>query len=209
MRARTIVTTFVLLGLTLPALAEQKPSRDQEQIRRLRMQTQQLQQERDQAVSKAAQEHAESEKSLASRNEELAGLRNKAGASAKRTAALEAELETVKQERDRLAKALAALTDKAKATEAELAKRDGEATSCSVLLTKAQSESAACVEKNLALYQYGREVLEQYRGKGVWSALTQDEPVTGITRVRIENVLEEYRDKLDAMRINTPQAAAQ
>ena len=58
-----------------------------------------------------------------------------------------------------------------------------------------------CEQKNAKLYQLNREILTRYRDKGVLDAITQADPLTGIQSVRMENILEEYRDKLDAQRI--------
>ena len=63
----------------------------------------------------------------------------------------------------------------------------------------------ACEQKNLKLYQLNREILTQYRDKGVLGALAQAEPLTGIESVRMENILEEYRDKLDAQKVGAAQ----
>jgi chromosome segregation ATPase len=58
-----------------------------------------------------------------------------------------------------------------------------------------------CEQKNLKLYQLNREILGQYHHKGMLGVLTQVEPLTGIESVRMENILQEYRDKLDAQKV--------
>ncbi len=67
-------------------------------------------------------------------------------------------------------------------------------------LKSAHAQTTACETKNLALYRFGTELLEHYRDKGVWDALLQKEPVAQLKDVEIENLLAEYRDKLDAAR---------
>lgn len=59
----------------------------------------------------------------------------------------------------------------------------------------------SCETKNSKLYELNREILAQYRDKGFLDALVQADPLTGIKSVQVENVMEEYRDKLDAQRI--------
>ncbi len=59
----------------------------------------------------------------------------------------------------------------------------------------------ACEDKNIALYKLGSQLLKRYRDKGVVDALKQAEPFTQIERVKMENLWQEYRDKLDAERI--------
>ena len=58
----------------------------------------------------------------------------------------------------------------------------------------------ACEEKNLALYQLGTDLMQRYRNKSVMDALKQAEPFTQLEKVNMENLLQEYRDKLDAQR---------
>jgi hypothetical protein len=43
--------------------------------------------------------------------------------------------------------------------------------------------------------------MHRYRDKGPFEALRQADPVTGLTQAGIDNVLEEYRDKLDSQKI--------
>ncbi len=54
--------------------------------------------------------------------------------------------------------------------------------------------------KNLLLYQANAELLDKYQHKGVWDAILQREPLTQIKQVEIENVLQEYRFKLEDLK---------
>lgn len=70
--------------------------------------------------------------------------------------------------------------------------------------TRAELEDAE--NKNIALYQANVELLDHYHDKGAWDAILQAEPFTGLKQVQIENVLEEYRYKLDQLRYERPKA---
>lgn len=59
----------------------------------------------------------------------------------------------------------------------------------------------SCETKNAKLYELNREILTQYRDKGPLDALVQADSIIGVKSVQIENLLEEYRDKLDAQRV--------
>ncbi|MHB8536071.1 MAG: hypothetical protein ACYDBW_11585 [Sulfuricaulis sp.] len=59
----------------------------------------------------------------------------------------------------------------------------------------------SCESKNAELVEYDRELLGRYRKKGVFDALLQREPFTQLKRVEIENIEEEYRDRIDRMQI--------
>ncbi len=61
---------------------------------------------------------------------------------------------------------------------------------------------ASCEKKNMDLYQLDVTLMKKYDGKGVWSALMQKEPFTQIEEVKMESLLQEYREKADADRIS-------
>jgi uncharacterized coiled-coil protein SlyX len=50
--------------------------------------------------------------------------------------------------------------------------------------------------KNLALYQLGKEVLDRYEKFGLGTAITAREPFVGLTKVKLENLVQDYSDKL-------------
>jgi DNA repair exonuclease SbcCD ATPase subunit len=58
-----------------------------------------------------------------------------------------------------------------------------------------------CQVKNAQLYQINAELMDKYQSKGVFGALLQAEPFTQLKSVEMENLLQEYRDKLDAQRV--------
>lgn len=57
---------------------------------------------------------------------------------------------------------------------------------------------------NLTLYEANVELLDQYRRKSAWDALKQREPVTGLGRVEVENMVEQYRARIDKARLPNP-----
>lgn len=59
-----------------------------------------------------------------------------------------------------------------------------------------------CVNNNRKLYDINRELLGQYEEKGVWGALTQAEPFTGLKQVEIENLVDDYQYRLDDLRVD-------
>lgn len=54
-----------------------------------------------------------------------------------------------------------------------------------------------CEQKNLTLYEVNLELLDRYDKKGVLDSLLQVEPVTGLSQVEMENLVQEYRDKIE------------
>ena len=58
-----------------------------------------------------------------------------------------------------------------------------------------------CVSNNKKLYEVNKEILGQYEDKGIWNVITQAEPVMGLTRVQIENFVDDYQYRLDDLRV--------
>lgn len=83
--------------------------------------------------------------------------------------------------------ALAEMEQKAKALEAESAAR--------------KTRIEACEGLNDKLYGVGQELLGKYQHKGVWSSLAQSEPIFRLKRVELENLMQDYQDKLEAGRV--------
>jgi chromosome segregation ATPase len=57
--------------------------------------------------------------------------------------------------------------------------------------------------KNAAMYKIGKEILARYEGFGLGTALTAREPFIGTMRVKLENLVQDYGDKLADERIKT------
>lgn len=106
----------------------------------------------------------------------------------------------------------AELSDKYQETENKLKQMEQQyaATSNNLQQTKAEKEQEkkrldgdvqACEKKNAELYTLSVKLMDKYRSKGVWDAMRQAEPITQLEKVRVENLLQEYRDKADVSRI--------
>jgi len=105
---------------------------------------------------------------------------------------------------DEVTRELAAMTTKQRETEKTLGQRDTTLRQVRQDLDKSVAANASCEGKNAQLYQYSEALLRQYQKKGVWAALAQKEPVTGIEDVKIQNTVQEYRDKFASQRIAAP-----
>jgi chromosome segregation ATPase len=215
-----VLLTMLALFASTPnhAQQDQEDKRAREALRRLQLQQREFNEEK----AKLAEEKASLEKELASKTKELKDLQARIGrvesGSRKTEVGLKAksmELDRKNAELEALAARFAQEQEKNRGLSAELAKRleeIGQKDSQGNLLAsqvRVQREIVgrqaqmidACEEKNLALYQVSNELLERYRNKGVLAALKQAEPFTGIAKVRMENLWQEYRDKLDTRKI--------
>jgi chromosome segregation ATPase len=68
-------------------------------------------------------------------------------------------------------------------------------------------ELGQCSRDNVDLAGVADEALERYEKKGCFAALAQREPFTQIQKARVHNFLDEYRGRVDALKL-TPQPAA-
>ena len=203
----------------------QAPSREQEQIRRLRQQVQQLQDERTAAQDMARK--SGNEKKIAEEakadlegqtkrlGSSLEAVRNKAAAQTRRVNELEAGLAAIRTERDairaqqsdttqRLAQERATLAQARAQQAVQQTQLVGQQTQLAALGTQKDALSSqldAAVRNNLALHALGLELLSRYEGKGVLESLSAREPFLQIKRVELENLVQDYRDKLDRQRV--------
>lgn len=60
--------------------------------------------------------------------------------------------------------------------------------------------------KNLELYKTANEVLTRYEKFGLGEALSAKEPFTGITRVKLENQVQDYQDKIADQKVKPDEA---
>jgi chromosome segregation ATPase len=59
----------------------------------------------------------------------------------------------------------------------------------------------ACAASNLQLYEINRDILDRYEHIGLFTRVSADEPFTRITRTRIENLVDEYRERAQELRL--------
>jgi chromosome segregation ATPase len=61
-----------------------------------------------------------------------------------------------------------------------------------------------CAEDNLQLYEISGEVLDRYEHAGFFTKASAAEPFTRITRTRMENLVVEYRQRAQLLRVKKP-----
>jgi len=62
-----------------------------------------------------------------------------------------------------------------------------------------------CTVKNAKLYDLNVELLKRYADKGVVDVVTGREPLTGLKRVELDNLVQDLQDKLDEQRVSAAQ----
>jgi seryl-tRNA synthetase len=67
---------------------------------------------------------------------------------------------------------------------------------------------AACVDHNVGLYQIGRETLDRLDRHGFFSKAGESEPFTQLARARLENLIDDYRQRLEELRVEQSKKTA-
>jgi cell division septum initiation protein DivIVA len=68
-------------------------------------------------------------------------------------------------------------------------------------LAASQSQFDQCAQDNFALYQVNSEVLDRYAHQGAFTYLVRSEPFTKLKRTQIDNLVIEYRQRAEDLRL--------
>jgi chromosome segregation ATPase len=68
-------------------------------------------------------------------------------------------------------------------------------------LAAKEREFKVCVDRNAALYELNDEVLDRMEDRGFWSQLTEREPFTRLKRTQLENLIDDYRYRVEELRV--------
>lgn len=212
------ITMLLAAALCASGGSAQAASRDEEAMRRLRAQSQQLQralaaeQQQRQAAELEAKKLGEVQQAEAEKlGQEADSARRRAGALARRLDDAEKALLALRAERDALQASLSDVSGR-------LALREGELTEMTGVLRTTSGERddvraradalgtrlARCEKDNDALYHTGIELLDRWNERTLGERVGQGEPFAQIGRVKLENLAEAWRDRIDEHR--TPAA---
>ena len=146
---------------------------------------------------KFSQEKASLEGQLREANGKLETSGKQAEEATARSIVLGGKAKRLEEENRKLNEALA---ETRKKLEEENASLSSEGRKLRNELNAQKISTSACEARSAQLYQYSDELLGLYVGKGTFSGALQAEPFTGIKRVEVENVYEDYREKLDQLK---------
>lgn len=210
----TIIAIGLLLAMPAAFLRAQnaQPSAAEAKLREsLRNTMLQLRtSENDKAVAQAAQ--AEAEEKNKALTEKIEALTKRVADDKTAADKAAADLQTKVEERDKEIGGLRVAIDKlnlekkdiieiAKTKEAQRAKLEDQTNQLNRRVADQQA-------KNAGMFKVANEILARYEKFGLGDALSAREPFTGITRVKLQGLFEEYQDKLADQRIKPIAAAA-
>lgn len=179
--------------------AEQPPSVEAQLRERLRASLIQLRTaESERAALQAAQTQWADEKAkLTARNEALAKQLNENKLTAQVVEGLKSQIARQEKEAAQLKEAIENCQQSAVLAHNKDAERVKRAEEAVVDLQRLVVDRQT---KNLALYKVGTEILERYQKFSLGDAISAREPFIGITRVKLQNLVQDYQDKLQGER---------
>jgi chromosome segregation ATPase len=188
-------------GAALAADTDVRASREREMLKRTQEALRQSQAQNAELTAQLAAQRVTVEKQADEKLKAAAAqLDSTRKASRSAQAALQAQIQSAASRQTELTTLLADANRQLNAIAAKQQATAGELRRTQDQLKASKASNTDCEAKNLQLYQYSQELMTRYQKKGVWAALAQKEP-TGIKEVSVENLLQEYQQKLDAQRI--------
>jgi chromosome segregation ATPase len=153
---------------------------------------------------------AQSNKDLDAAKAELAALKKErdalkaraagAGASAAVVAQLTASKESAEKDSAFQKQRMAELVTRFRETATNLRDVEADRTKLRKDLDDRNTAYDKCADDNLQLYELTDDVLKRYEHVGLFTKVSATEPFTKITRTRIENLVDEYREHAQELR---------
>jgi len=192
------VLLLSIQGSGFAADTDVRAAREREMLRRTQEALRQSQAENAELVAQKATAEKQADEKLQAAAAQLDSTRK---ASRSTQAALQAQLQSAVSKQAELTTLLADANRQLSVIAGKQQQTAGELKHSQEQLEASKESNSACEAKNLQLYRYSQELMTRYEKKGVWAALEQKEPFSGVKEVRIENVLQEYQTKLEAEKI--------
>lgn len=204
-----VVLPLLLVQMMGVALAEDaKPSREKEALRKTQQQLAQTTQARN-----ALQERlTTAEKDLEELRKNVGQLQSRSSSEGAKNKSLQTELaaaaleaQTLRTQKSDLEQRLNIATARIASTEKELLQAQQQRKLLTENLQAKNLQVTSCLQNNKDLYAAGRSLIEQCRDESNSARLLRLEPLSGTSKVFLENKMEAVRDKLDAAKILPPE----
>ncbi|MGY1488787.1 hypothetical protein ACW4YW_05175 [Methylobacillus pratensis] len=211
--AKILVAWLLMAGMfagvstaAWPADSKDKAAKQQE--RRMRQMMQQVQAEKEQLQSQFEQEKAKLKQEAEAEQVKSNELKSSVASASRRNAVLSAEIEELRKEKAAMQSSSQALQAKLEEAQQQLANaqdaiRKGEAErgNMQAVIVKKQQQLNASREKNDRLYDFGLQLIKIYEKPSLYQKVIRDEPFTQLKRVELENILQDYKDKIDEAKL--------
>jgi chromosome segregation ATPase len=195
------VIVIFLAAFWQPAIAAGKDAKDvkkeRQALRRLQQELSEIRQQK----SVVEQEKTVLEEALKKNRGEAESHKRAAASTAIKISRLEKDIELVNNEKAGLQTQLAEAGKRNEELSGQRKQLESDLKNLTVALTKQNEQRKLCETHNGELYRIGRELVDWYSGKGALNAILEAEPFTRMKSVEMENLLENYRDKLEGQRL--------
>lgn len=141
---------------------------------------------------------------LASARKERDALKQRAsGAAATQSsvAALTASKETAEKNLDLYKQRMSELVARFREMAGNMRNVEAERTQLRADLDKRNQAFDRCALDNVQLFDINRQILDKYDHVGLFTKLSADEPFTRITRTRMDNLVVEYRERAEQLKV--------
>ncbi len=196
-----MVVVALLAGLSpfnvQAAPADKAAKKERQALRRMQQQLNEAQQQK----SALDQEKAALEETLKKAGEEGESHKRAAASASARASRLENDMEAAHTEKAELQGQLEELRRQNQELSGQHKQLEQDMKSTSAVLAREKEQKKLCETNNDELYRIGRELVEWYSHKGAWNAILEAEPFTRMKSVEMENLLENYREKLEGGRL--------
>lgn len=206
MNRLTLAAILLLIGVAAQAQTQRSGNADArvaQQLQQLSSEKVALQAENNklkqelEQVKAQLQKSASASKDLENRNKVLQASAGRGVASSQQT---EEQLERSRAQ-------LQELVTKFRETAQTLRDVEGERATVKSQLAAKEREFKVCVDRNVGLYELNKEVLNRMEDRGFWSQVSEREPFTRIKRTQLENLIDDYRYRVEELRLEKQQQA--
>jgi chromosome segregation ATPase len=202
-----LVMTVSAAFLACAAQAQVERSGGGGEAARIMQQYQQVAAEKTALQSQLAQAKKDldaSQSELAAAKKERDALKARAGAAvtaAAEAARLTAAQATTEKNLDQYKQRLAELVAKFRELAANLKDVESDRTALRNDLGKRDAAFQSCAKDNVQLYDLATQILDRYEHVGLFTKVSAEEPFTRITRTRLDNMADEYREQAQQLRL--------
>ncbi len=188
------LVSSVPLGIVAAEAASNKDQkRERQALRRVQQQLNEIQQQKV-AVD---QEKTELEEALGKAHDEAESRKRSAASAAAKASRLEKEIDAANTEAADLRSRLHEAVKQNEELSAQRKQLEQDIRDTAAEGAKQSDQRKLCETNNDELYRIGLELVDWYATKGAFNAILEAEPFTGMRRVEMENLLENYREKLE------------
>lgn len=208
------LTSKVMLGLFLaisllanPALAADKKDKASRRVQQIQQEKAQLQSQLDQTLqakavldadmAKAQEDNTALKSRLAAASRKISGLETSLKEMTAERMDFEAKLLKTQTELEATKTALSELDAKHQANLYDLKINEQQRTNLTATTIQKTKVIDACVAKNAKLYDYGLELVKLFENPSLYRRIVLNEPFSQLKRVELENILQNYNDKID------------